>query len=307
LAGGSYLDICFEFGVAIGSFYHDKGILWGTIELLDESFQIYFPFDDVNELKAIAKGFEDKGTGNLKNIVLAIDGWVCKTRCPKSNEVRFPLSFRNRHGCFGLVVIAGCYSNKKFGMFSCVSCGSTNDILAWDFSTIKKLLEEGRLPPEYYFIGDEAFQCTQQFLVPWSGHGLPVDKDAFNHNLSSSRQVIECAFALLTERWGVLWRPLRCAFKRWTLVCSVCAKLHNYCIDVDSDADIQPRHDDDVEVGDYHDTVLNDYGDVDSDDEYAYLFDDDEDARPARPLGTRRKDITQSFRVNGIIRPVNVN
>ena len=31
MAGGSYLDICFEFGVAIGSFYADGGVLWGTL------------------------------------------------------------------------------------------------------------------------------------------------------------------------------------------------------------------------------------------------------------------------------------
>lgn len=36
---------------------------------------------------------------------------------------------------------------------------------------------------------------------------------------------------MLTARFGVLWRPLRTAFCRWSLVLTVCAKLHNLLID----------------------------------------------------------------------------
>ena len=45
------------------------------------------------------------------------------------------------------------------------------------------------------------------------------------------RQCIERAFGILVKRWGILWRPLQCSFDRWNLVLSVCAKLHNRCID----------------------------------------------------------------------------
>ena len=56
LAGGSYLDICFAFGVALGSFYVDGGILWKTIETLDHILDLGFPFENENELKRISKG-----------------------------------------------------------------------------------------------------------------------------------------------------------------------------------------------------------------------------------------------------------
>jgi hypothetical protein len=32
-------------------------------------------------------------------------------------------------------------------------------------------MDPGFLPDEYYVIGDEAFACTDQFLVPWGGTG----------------------------------------------------------------------------------------------------------------------------------------
>ena len=53
-SGGSYIDICFEFGVAPGSIYVEGGVLWGTMDMIDRAFLIDFPFDDDNELKDIA-------------------------------------------------------------------------------------------------------------------------------------------------------------------------------------------------------------------------------------------------------------
>lgn len=293
LAGGSYIDICFEFGVSPGSFYHDGGVLWGTIDMLDECFQIKFPFNNASKLRSMADEFAYWSNYKMNNCVLAIDGWVCRTRCPTTKEVSYPMSYRNRHGCFGLVALAGCDARMKFYMFSCVSAGSTNDILAWQFCKMKSLLDSGALPEPYYFIGDEAFICTNEFLVPWSGRGLPLGKDSFNYHLSSMRQCIERAFALLTNRWGVFWRPLQCAFDRWTTVCSVAAKLHNFCIDMD---DTQPtfRHAQDHLDGDAPLVYLN----------HEEVFEDEEDlAYYRRPTGYVRQQITAALDRDRIYRP----
>mmetsp|Transcript_27898 Transcript_27898/g.38425 ORF Transcript_27898/g.38425 Transcript_27898/m.38425 type:complete len:142 (-) Transcript_27898:279-704(-) len=51
LAGGSYLDICFAWGIAESTFYstdHEREILWPTIEAIDEAFVIGLPFHDVD-------------------------------------------------------------------------------------------------------------------------------------------------------------------------------------------------------------------------------------------------------------------
>jgi hypothetical protein len=293
LAGGSYLDICFEFGVAPGSFFVDGGLLSGTMTLLDEAFQIGLPVNDARKLRKMADEFSYWSKNKMTNCVLAIDGWVCRTRCPTKDEVQFPTSYRNRHECFGIVVLAGCDACMRFHMFSCVSAGSTNDILAWHFSAMKKLLDDGGLPAPYYVIGDEAFVCTDQFLVPWSGRGLSPDKDSFNFHLSSMRQCIERAFALLTNRWGVFWRPLQCAYERWTLVCMVAAKLHNFCIDM---GDIQPcqRHANDHQDGDAPLVYMNE----------EEVF-EDEEGTPyyRRPSGNTRAQITAALDRDQVYRP----
>jgi hypothetical protein len=260
------------------------------MDMIDRAFQIGFPFDDDNELRNIAAGFSKFSHGHLRHCVLAVDGWVCRTRCPTALEVKYPMAYRNRHGCFGIVVLAGCYADLKFGMFSCVSCGSTNDSLAWELSQMKMELDSDALRAPYYFIGDEAFTNTKCFLVPWSGTSLGVWKDSFNYHLSAMRQCIERAFSLLTQRWGIFWRPLRCSFNKWTLVCTVCAKLHNYCIDMHEgrDRDIAPRYDHDYEDDDAPIVFMNEELDLDG---------------PRRPTGDTRKMLTELLEQNGIRRP----
>lgn len=50
-----------------------------------------------------------------------------------------------------------------------MNTGSNNDCTAWDKSKLKELAESGMLPEEFYLIGNEAFTCANQFLVPWGG------------------------------------------------------------------------------------------------------------------------------------------
>jgi hypothetical protein len=285
------LDICFQFGIAIGSFYSENGVIWGMIDALDHALLIEFPFHDANKLQQISEGFQKCSSNKMSNCVLAVDGWVCRTRQPHSSEVLFPSAYRNRKDCFGIVIIAGCDSKTRFLMFSCISSGSTHDALAWMFSQMKHDLDLGILPFQYYFVGDEAFMNTNQFLVPWSGHNLDSWKDSFNYHLSSMRQCIERAFGILTQRWGIFWRPLQFNCDKWPLVCMVAAKLHNFCIDMNEgeERDIMARLRRDIQEDDFPWVILNE-----TPMDEGFIL---------RPTGDRRRDITSSFERDGIYRP----
>ena len=122
LAGGSHLDICFAWGIAESTFYstdYERGILWPTIEAIDQAFEIGLPFHDEDELRRIANEFSVFSHGELYGCVTAIDGWVARTRKPLREEVGDIMAYRNRHGCWGLVVLAGCDARCRFTMFSC--------------------------------------------------------------------------------------------------------------------------------------------------------------------------------------------
>jgi hypothetical protein len=257
LAGGIYLDLCFAWGISEGEFYdYNFGIVWPTIRAIDDCFDIGLPLNDHAALRRMAEEFSSFSHGQMTGCVTAIDGWVARTRKPFNNEVKDVMAYRNRHDCWGLVVLAGCDAKCRFTMFSCKNSGSTNDCIAWEMSMVKTLIDEGLLPANFYLIGDEAFPCTDQLLVPYSGRGLGVWKDSFNYHLSCMRQCIERAFALLTNRWGILWRRLNCAFDKWPLLLTVLAKLHNYCIDRD-EPELRGRHHDDHMDGDNDEVLLN--------------------------------------------------
>jgi hypothetical protein len=232
LAGASHLDLCFAWGIAHSTFFSERGILWPTIEALDDAFDLGFPIDDIAHLQELSKGFFEHSGGILDGCVCALDGFAVRTPCPYKSEVRHQKDYRFRKGGFAFIVLAGCDIDAQFIVCSAKHCGSTNDIIAWGNTKLQKALEvDRRLPQEYFFIGDEAFTNTQQFLSPWPGRGLDRYKDSFNFWLSHSRQVIEHAFGLLTQSFKIFWRRFHFSLDRWSLVVLICMKLHNLCLD----------------------------------------------------------------------------
>jgi DDE superfamily endonuclease len=232
LAGGSYLDIYFAFGVAISTFFKSDGILWGTIAAIDNNIDIGFPLNDIQKLEEISEGFSGQCKRRMTGCVMAVDGWVMKTRCPNITEVTNQICYRNRKGVWGLVIFAGCDHMCRFIMFSVKCPGSTNDCIAWELTKLfQEVVVKKKLPPEYYFICDEAVPANEFVLSPFGGRNIGTWCDSFNYHLSSMRQSIERAFGLLTRRWGIFWRPLQCGYGQWHLIARVCAKLHNICID----------------------------------------------------------------------------
>ena len=194
LAGGSFIDIAGLFGISSGSFFVCDGPIWGTVAAIDNCpfLAIIFPIDDIEKLDAIAAGFSQYSYNHfLPKVVLAIDGWLMRTRKPHKNEVDFIKSYMNRKDSYGLVIMAGCDSRLKFHLFSAQCAGATNDSLAWQLTSVFRAVAGGLLPSDYVIIGDAAFTNSGQVLSPWPGQGLGIYKDSFNYHLSAMRQCIE--------------------------------------------------------------------------------------------------------------------
>ena len=49
LAGGSYIDLCFAWGIGKSTFYSERGVLWPTIEAIDMAYEIGLPLHDVDQ------------------------------------------------------------------------------------------------------------------------------------------------------------------------------------------------------------------------------------------------------------------
>lgn len=130
---------------------------------------------------------------------------------------------------------AFCSARLEFLYVSACHAGSTHDAVAYDSTALADALSAGDLPAQYYVVGDEAYSATKQFLTPWSGRQLSVDKDSYNYHHSLMRQVIERAFGVLTRRWGIFWSPLQSSLCKWATIVQVCCRLHNLCIGTNTD------------------------------------------------------------------------
>jgi hypothetical protein len=302
LAGGSYLDICFAFGISVGSLYKDSGILWGTIAAINDALEIGFPLNDPRALEEISEGFAKFSYGRMRGCVMAIDGLVIRTRMPTRAEVLNQRCYMNRKDFWGILVFAGCDHRCKFNMFSANYPGATNDSLAWPMTSFyNAVIAPGLLPRQYYIICDEAVSSTEEVLCPYGGKALGVAKDSFNFHLSVMRQCIERAFGILVQRWGILWRDLACAQSRWALVATVCAKLHNLCIDFGVDV---------AGNGSQRDTVVETMPEDFEEDDLAMTFLNEYNAENGGELpdnaenrSMRRRQITAWLKEQGYRRP----
>ena len=101
------------------------------------------------------------------------------------------------------------------------------------------------------------------------------------------RQCIERAFAILTQRWGILWRDIRCSFDRWTLLLTVLAKLHNYCLNKNIPL-TRNRFYEDEELNDEPQVILNE-NQNNGNRTYAY--------------SNRRAGFTRELELRGVRRP----
>ncbi|XP_064461901.1 uncharacterized protein LOC135372136 [Ornithodoros turicata] len=96
----------------------------------------------------------------------------------------------------------------------------------------------------HVFIGDEAFQLRADFLRPYPGSNLPVDKRIYNYRLSRARNCVENAFGILSARWRTLLHTINFAPKNVDLIVKAACILHNFLLDHgDDSADYGDRED----------------------------------------------------------------
>lgn len=155
---------------------------------------------------------------NFPNCIGSVDGKHCVVRAP----FRSGSLYYNYKKTFSIVLMAACDHNYKFTLVDVGSYGSPNDASIFSESEFGKLLKEGKLnvPKEkvklpgsnestgYFFIGDEGFPLSTNFMRPFSGRHLDERKRIFNYRLSRARRTIENAFGILVSRWRVLQKSI---------------------------------------------------------------------------------------------------
>lgn len=252
LAGGSYLDMIW-YGVSLSSVHR---IFHQMVQAIDVAFPdqtAFCPPRSTEEFEKLAKEWSEIMVGRyqhdfLSGTVLAGDGLVVSIDAPTRsdrNQSNVPelAHYRNRKGCYALIVQAFCDAYGKFRYFECRWPGSTNDIVAYRQTGLYNLFSSGNVPSCYHMVLDEAYSSIggDHHMCPFSKSQLRKANDkepqlyfkmkGFNHMLSSQRITIERAFGMLVRRWGILWKSLQYKLQQNIRIIYVVAKLHNICID----------------------------------------------------------------------------
>jgi len=126
-----------------------------------------------------------------------------------------------------------CDASYRFLLFDASYPGSKHDSVALANSPLFPFLRQG-LPENHWIACDSAYPLVGSLIKPFPGRTrVDIWEDSFNYHLSNLQIVIENAFGIFIQRWGVFWRRFRGTPPYATCILHCCVQLHNFIIDVD--------------------------------------------------------------------------
>ena len=123
--------------------------------------------------------------------------------------------------------------------------GRDNDALIFQNSDLGQLFISGEanLPAPsyldgfelpYVIVADSIFALQPWLMKPYAGHNQPTERKIFNYRLSRARHVSENAFGIMTNRFGILSKPINTSVETARCIGKACVILHNYLIQTDN-------------------------------------------------------------------------
>lgn len=237
-AGGSIYDIMTTYGIGHTETTNSCWYVVDAINRHPAAFTLQYPSDHIQQ-RSIAEGFHKVSAASFDCCAGAIDGiliWIHKPSKKDCIEAGCSSGkfFCGRKKKFGLNCQAVCDVRGRILDMSILYPGSTSDCLAFEGMSLFQKLEEGMLAPGLCLFGNNAYLNTQYMATPYSAVSGGT-KDAYNFYHSQLRIRIECAFGMLTHRWGMLRSaiPMNVTLRKTVALVLALAKLHNFCIDFD--------------------------------------------------------------------------
>jgi hypothetical protein len=156
----------------------------------------------------------------------AIDSKEVKIRRPTEDSE----AYFNRKRFHSVKLQIVCSSGTKIYDYFVGWPGSSDDVYAFRNSPIHKLINDNHFQG-YRIIGDSAYPCSNALLCPYKRtgqHDLTPQQRQFNKKLSSLRQIVECTFGVMCQRWSRL-NYINLSQRTCELIEIICC-LHNFFI-----------------------------------------------------------------------------
>lgn len=82
----------------------------------------------------------------------------------------------------------------------------------------------------YVFVADDAFALGPNLMKPYPRTTATKEETTYNYRLSKARSVVECAFGMLSSKFGVFQTAINLKPEKATKITSACCYLHNYLL-----------------------------------------------------------------------------
>ena len=170
------------------------------------------------------------------NCLGAIGGQRIKIKYPNMTEMQF---YKNK-GTFSMVLQAITDANGNFEFVEVDDNGRHCNAGVFKYSSFGRALTDKNLPlPEdastgeseplpFVFLGDETYPLLKNLIKPYSRRGLDDLKRKFNYRQNRARRVVDCAFGMLTAKWGVLQNTMTITAEHAKTITLACCVLHNF-------------------------------------------------------------------------------
>lgn len=170
----------------------------------------------------------------------SIDGKHIRINAPKHSGSMY----RNYKSFFSIVLQAVVNANYRFIAIDVGAYGKESDGGIFSHSNLSRLLENGALNTNqekvlpgtdtalpHFLVGDEAYPLKTYLMRPYPQRNLGPEEEIFNKRLSNARQVVECAFGILSSKWRLLLKAIEVNPNRADVIVKCICLLHNIIID----------------------------------------------------------------------------
>jgi len=170
----------------------------------------------------------------------SIDGKHIRINAP----VHSGSMFRNYKCFFSIVLQAVVDANYRFLAIDVGAYGKESDGGIFSHSNLSQQLENGALNANqekvlpgsnialpHFLVGDEAYPLKTYLMRPYPQKNLGPEEEIFNKRLTNARQVVECAFGILSSKWRLLLKAIEINPDRADGIIKCICLLHNIIID----------------------------------------------------------------------------
>lgn len=177
--------------------------------------------------EALARDFQE--LAGFPGVIGCIDGTYISMRCP-ANKIRS--TYINRHDEVSMTMQGICDCKGRFQDVFTGPPSKVHDSRVLSLSSVPQDLPTLGKVNKYHTLGDGAYPITEHLLTPFKNYGnMTQDKCRYNYRLSSTRVVINNAFALLKQRFHQLRYIEFTSVEKITQFIIACCVLHNICLD----------------------------------------------------------------------------